>query len=584
VDPDLLPEGLDYDEVRMKKGLCIGLAILSMVVITVRSATAVVISFTGSGGAVPDGSAAGATFDILINDPRLIAASGNNVTLTLIGVDTTQAAAGNGFGGLVDFTATLQHVGFGAPQFVFANVLNPQAFICIAGLAGSYTFRSGEPTTLQSQCGTGNVPSQGTQNKVIPPGTYRPTGPDDATDSNLSNFWNGQAVAGTWRLFVSDVNVNTGAGQFVMNTNWTWRLDIEVTAAVISFTGSGGAVPDGSATGATFDILINDPRLIAASGNNVTLTLIGVDTTQTASGNFAGFGGLVDFTATLQHVGFGAPQLVFQNVLNSQNVICIAGLAGSYTFRSGAPTTLQSQCGTGPNLLAQNKVIPPGTYRPTGPDDATDSNLSNFWNGQAVAGTWRLFVSDVNVNTGAGQFVMNTNWTWRLDIAVTALGDLNADTVIDAVDARLLLEGLVGLPPAINLLSAGDVNADDAIDNLDSVVIVAIGLGLAPDPSFIHAFDVGNNSLTVFGQANAVPPGSPVNLRNITTTDDNNIASLNAAEDGSFGGQQGVSLAGSIGDTIVADINGSLARVAIPVQPSAVVVDGEGPALEGLIQ
>ena len=353
------------------------------------------------------------------------------------------------------------------------------------------------------------------------------------------------------------------------------------TAAVISFTGLGGAVPDGSPTGATFDITINDPRLIAASGNNVTLTLIGVDTTQTAVGSFTGFGGLVDFTATLEHVGFGAPQFVFDSVLNPQAFICIAGLEGTYTFRSGAPTTLQSQCGTGdvPSQLSQNPVILPGTYRTTLPDDAADSNLSSFWNGQAVAGTWRLFVRDLNVGTGAGQFVMNTNWTWRLDMEVTAVGDINADTIIDAVDARLILEGLVGLPPALNVLSAGDVNADDAIDNLDSVVIVAIGLGLAPDPSLINAFDFGDNIVTVIGQANAVPPGSPVNLRN-TTNDD--TASLNAAEDGSFGGQQDVSLQGSRGDTIVVDINGSLARVAIPVQQSAVV--GVGSALGGLTQ
>jgi hypothetical protein len=190
----------------------------------------------------------------------------------------------------------------------------------------------------------------------------------------------------------------------------------------------------------------------------------------------------------------------------------------------------------------------------TMPDDVTDSNLSSFWNGQPVAGTWRLFVSDQNVGTGAGQFVINTNWTWRLDIEVeVVVGDINADTVVDAVDARLLLEGLVGLPPAINFFSAGDVNADDAIDNLDSVVIVAIGLGLAPDPSLINAFDSDKTSVTVIGQANAVPPGSPVNLRN--TKNINAIASINAAADGSFGGQ----LEGSMGDTIVVDINGSRA-------------------------
>ena len=136
---------------------------------------------------------------------------------------------------------------------------------------------------------------------------------------------------------------------------------------------------------------------------------------------------------------------------------------------------------------------------------------------------------------------MNTNWTWRLDIEVTdgippmLMGDINDDTVIDAVDAQLLLEGLVGLPPAINFLTGGDVNADDAIDNLDSVVIVAIGLGLAPDPSLINAFGSGNNILTVIGQANAVPPGSPVNLLNTTTNGPS--TSIIAATDGSFRGQ-----------------------------------------------
>ena len=47
---------------------------------------------------------------------------------------------------------------------------------------------------------------------------------------------------------------------------------------------------------------------------------------------------------------------------------------------------------------------------------------------------------------------MNTTWTWQLDIEIAVVGDLNADTVIDAVDARLLLEGVVGLPPAIDFL------------------------------------------------------------------------------------------------------------------------------------
>ena len=130
------------------------------------SAHAVTISFTGSGGAVPDGSASGASFDIAVPDSRLIRAAGNNVTLTLVGVSTL--ASGGQFRGLVDFAATLEHVGQGAPRSVFTNVLNTGNFICIAGLNGTYTFRSGEPTTLRSQCGSGGG---GSQPALVAPGT-----------------------------------------------------------------------------------------------------------------------------------------------------------------------------------------------------------------------------------------------------------------------------------------------------------------------------------------------------------------------------------------------------------------------------
>lgn len=189
------------------------------------SAHAATISFTGSGGAVPDGSASGASFDIAVPDSRLIRAAGNNVTLTLVGVSTPASGWITPFGGLVDFAATLEHVGQGAPRSVFTNVLNSGNFICVAGLNGTYTFRSGEPTTLRSQCGSGGV---GSQPALVAPGTYRATAPDDTTDSGLSSAWNSQPAAGTWRLHISDTNVNTGPGQFVMNTSWSWRLDIEV--------------------------------------------------------------------------------------------------------------------------------------------------------------------------------------------------------------------------------------------------------------------------------------------------------------------------------------------------------------------
>jgi hypothetical protein len=189
------------------------------------------LSITGTGGLVPEGGA-GASFDIVVDDPRLIEATGNTVTLTLIGVDTTaKTGAYAGFGGLVDFTVTLEHVGQGDPRYVFDRVLNSDRVICLAGLSGTYVFRSGEPTPIRNKCGTGNTTSQMTQNPVIPPGTYLTTLPDDVTDSNLSSAWNGQPVFGTWRLHLLDRNVNTSAGQFNWNAHWTWQLDVKVSAA-----------------------------------------------------------------------------------------------------------------------------------------------------------------------------------------------------------------------------------------------------------------------------------------------------------------------------------------------------------------
>jgi hypothetical protein len=175
------------------------------------------LSLTGQGGAVPDGNAGGATFDIVVNDSRAVAASGNNVTVTLVGVN---------HGALVDLTARLEHVGYGPPVFIFDRVLNKATYICALPFRGTYTFSSAGPRTLQSQCGTGGVGSQGS---LIPEGAYLTTQPDDATNSNLSSVWNGRPVAGLWRLSMSDTNVNTGPNQFVMNTNWTWRLEITVS-------------------------------------------------------------------------------------------------------------------------------------------------------------------------------------------------------------------------------------------------------------------------------------------------------------------------------------------------------------------
>jgi hypothetical protein len=173
------------------------------------------LSVTGKGGYVPDGSEAGATFDIVVSDPRAIAARGNNVTVTL--ADVTHGA-------VVDLAVRLEHVGYGPPVFVVDRVLDAATYVCVVPLRGTYTFTSAATRTIQSECRTTS-----TRPSLIPEGTYRTTQPDDVTNSNLSKAWNGNPVAGVWRLSIADMNVNTAPNQAVLNTNWSWRLEIGVS-------------------------------------------------------------------------------------------------------------------------------------------------------------------------------------------------------------------------------------------------------------------------------------------------------------------------------------------------------------------
>jgi hypothetical protein len=178
------------------------------------------VTFTGSGGAVPENVTAGADFDITVSSPDVILGTGDNVKLTLIGVNTpAEYRWPNPYGGLVNFSATLQHVGYGAPSAALSNPLDASSYICTAGLDGNYSFLSGTSATVPNGCGSGPVPSE---NALLAPGTY------ETADPSFSSTWNDEPVAGMWQLNVQEIDINTGAGQFLMNSTWTWKITVKV--------------------------------------------------------------------------------------------------------------------------------------------------------------------------------------------------------------------------------------------------------------------------------------------------------------------------------------------------------------------
>jgi hypothetical protein len=209
---------------RLRRGftaLACGGAVVAALAPSVSEAA--VVSLFGSGGAVPNGNAAGATFDIVTADASVIAANGNNVSLTLLNVVHNH---------MVDLTVTLEHVGFGGSRVVFDLVLDNGSFVCGSSMNGDYTFRSGAATTLRSACSANGTGFPSNNTVTVPSGTYLTTLGDDVTDSGMSSAWNGQQVAGTWRLFVSDSQVSADSPGNALNTNWQWRLDIQTAGPV----------------------------------------------------------------------------------------------------------------------------------------------------------------------------------------------------------------------------------------------------------------------------------------------------------------------------------------------------------------
>lgn len=184
---------------------------------TLNSALAATITVTGAGGSIPDydpGTSTPGVFtsDILILSGPPLLASGNNVTVTLVGLAHDWSG---------DLTATLTYIGgVTITQEIFnrIGVVNSGDFGYDADFGDftPYSFRSDFGGDLWgTAAGLGNV-------DIIPGGQYWTSGAGSGTANSLSSAFNGLPSAAIWRLTLTD-NAADGIGSLT-----EWRLDLEV--------------------------------------------------------------------------------------------------------------------------------------------------------------------------------------------------------------------------------------------------------------------------------------------------------------------------------------------------------------------
>ncbi len=154
--------------------------------------------------------------------------------------------------------------------------------------------------------------------------------------------------------------------------------------------GAGFSIPD---SGSAFsDITITNPAAIAGG---LSVTILGF--THTWIGDLIG---------TLQHVESGTAQTLFHRVGRvSTGFGSNADFRGDYTFGNGGADLWAAAAGGG--------LVPPGLYSASGADSAAFLDLSNFFDGEAAAGTWRLTLSD---NAG-GDIGAITGWTLGMQVS-----------------------------------------------------------------------------------------------------------------------------------------------------------------------
>jgi hypothetical protein len=162
-------------------------------------------------------------------------------------------------------------------------------------------------------------------------------------------------------------------------------------STILTVSGTGGAIPDATGSGmattpgtTSFSIVVSDPNTILGSGQNVTVDLMNL--VHPWAGNLE---------ITLQHVGYGLPVSVVTRVGSTNNGA--NGRAGdgsdyngNYSFNSDFTGNLWAAAAS----ANDSQTIPGGDYFATSARYGTETPFSDIWNGQPVAGTWILSITD----------------------------------------------------------------------------------------------------------------------------------------------------------------------------------------------
>lgn len=154
-------------------------------------------------------------------------------------------------------------------------------------------------------------------------------------------------------------------------------------AAVISASGSGGAIPEATVNH-TAPGVINSDIIIASGGivtGNLTVTINGL--THTWMG---------DLSATLTHVESGLFQDLFWRVGAATTTAFgdSSDPSGDFSFNNSFTGDLWAQAAAATGTTP----IPGGDYFATSALSGSAVDLSEFFNGTTAAGTWRLTIQD----------------------------------------------------------------------------------------------------------------------------------------------------------------------------------------------